>query len=295
MPPHRQKPARLEHHRINHITADSCLAILQYVMPKLAEEPCPAMEGHGIITCAGGRYLRMAYASISRVRELDPTIPVEIWHLPGEDMRGADRFSDLNVTFRDVGPAFGHEGAWVRDGWSAKSHAIKHTSFRNVMFLDADCAPLLVPSDMFETEEYWRTGLLLWPDCQNFNKGHIWPAMGLLPNSVTEHEAGQFLIDRQRQWNTLKLYCWMSGHQFFHDSCFGDKNLLGLAAKKLGMPYSQAPNGNWQPWGAEHLWFDGRPAFHHCMSPKRSPVEPPEYIGKLWREYDSLDQVAVPA
>lgn len=295
MPPTPRQNPRREIDRINSIDQDNCLAILNYVMPKLAEEPMPNYEGNGVVTVAGGRYLRMAFASLKRLRLLDPDIPIEVWHLPGEDMRGAERFEELNVTFRDVGPSFDHEGAWVRNGWSAKAHAIKHSGFRNVLFLDADSAPRKKPNEMFISPEFRSHGLLLWPDVANYNRNSIWPCMGLLYNSVPEHEAGQFLIDKQKAWEVLKLTTWMNGHEFFHDQAMGDRCLWGLAAAKLKYPFLTMPKAKWSEWGISHYWTDGKLAFEHVLAPKRDPVAPPEHIGKLWRLFDSMDISLQPA
>ena len=228
MPQIRLNP-RTPRHRINTISFESCLAILDWVIPELAAEPKPAMEGAGVVTVAGGRYLRYAFASITKLRELDPDIPVQIWHLPGEDLTGRELFDDLNVTWHDVGPAFEHEGAWVRSGWSAKAHAILHSGLRNVMFLDADCFPMLPPSEMFDSPEFRKFGLILFQDCAEHRNSGIWASMGLRANSFPDHEAGQFLIDCEKHLATLRLYCWMSGFEFFmKEANHGDKHLPGL-------------------------------------------------------------------
>jgi hypothetical protein len=288
---------RLDFHRVNSISSGNCLAVLNYVLPLLAQEACPGFEGYGIVTVAGAMYLQYAWASISMVRRLDPDIPVEVWHLPGEHITAAEHaaFEPLRVTWHNVGPSFEHEGAYQRTGWAAKAHAIKASRLRHVLFLDADCYPVKTPREMFESAQYLQAGLLLWRDiCDGYIQSYVWPAMGLLTGSVNEHEAGQFLFDKEKQWETLRLYCWMSGHRFFHDALFGDKNLPGIAAKKLCKPYIEAPLPKWIGYGIRHFWFDGSPAFIHAMGLKRGEGIPPPELAELFTEYDRLTIYAKP-
>lgn len=277
---------RRPYHRINRVDAGNCLASINFTIPLLAEEECPSYEGSGVITIAGGGYLRWAYATIKELRKRDRDVPVEIWHLPGEDIGNRDLFDEFNVSWHDVGPAFDHESTYLRTGWAAKAHAIKHSKLRNVMFLDADSVPRKRCTKLLESKEFQEYPILLWRDVAEYNSGMIWPALGLHFKSVNEHEAGQFLIDKVLAWKALQLYCWMSGHRYFHDACFGDKSLLGLSAAKLNVPYLEAPLPENLPWGIRHFWFDGKVFTDHSSHAKRGPVPTPADIQRMWEEYD---------
>jgi len=274
--------------RVNEVSEGTALSLLQWVMPQLAEDqPERIYEGTGVVMAAGGNYLRYAFASLSLLRELDPEIPIQIWLLKGETPDA--RFDPLNVEWKECEPAFAWEGSFLRTGWAAKALAVKHSPFRHVLLLDADCAPVRSPQDVFSTYAYRSTGLVLFPDVCNHTKSTFWPAVGLKYLAVPEHESGQLLIDKSRHWETLKLTMWMNCHKWFHESAFGDKNLWGVAATKLKIPFSTGDAPKWAGWGIEH-YLEGELAFLHTMDFKRSNDSSiaPENIRQLWDEYVSL-------
>ena len=50
------------------------------------------------------------------------------------------------------------------NGWEAKAYAILHCPFEEVLLLDADIVPVRDPSFLFDSDEYQRSGSVLWPD-----------------------------------------------------------------------------------------------------------------------------------
>lgn len=277
--------------RINVVTEGTCLAILNdVVIPNLSSTP-PAFEGTGVVTCAGGPYLRLAYASISKLREVNPNIPVQIWHLNNDEIRGAqERFKHLDVEFRNCEPLFESEVYRHRTGWSAKSVAVVHSPFRNCLFLDADAYPIVDPEKLFDHPDY-RDGFIAFPDgmqCRDSNR--IFNALGIkLTEDFTEWEAGQFLVNKSVHWKSVQLYAWMNKHGYlFHKLQHGEKDLLPLACMKLGEPFVTTKPPSWEGWGYQHYLSDGTPAFHHTLAPKRDRVLAPPDIEALWKEYDQL-------
>jgi len=288
MPPTPIFNPRSELFRVTSLTEENCYPIMQWAMQILAQEEYPGFDGIGVVIVAGGRYLKYAFGAVTKLRQLDPDIPVQIWHLPGEDISGQTRFERFgNVTFHDIGPVWNHECSWVRTGWSAKIHCIKACPFRHVMLLDADCFPFVPPMSIFDTEEFGNTGLMLWPDMMEHTKGSAWPCVGLKYKSVPEHESGQILIDKKRQWETIKLATWMASHHLFHDLFFGDKSLLGISAAKLGMPFYTCTGTEWQGSGMIHKAPNGIPAFSHQMDEKRGNDRVPKELRKLWNAFDN--------
>lgn len=256
----------------------------------LAEEkPEKEYKGTGVVMAAGGKYLRYAYASLSILRELDPEIPVQIWTLKGE--QPDSRFDHLNVEWVESEPYFEYECSYLRTGWASKCLAVKHSPFRHVLLLDADSAPVKAPADLFESYPYRSTGLVLFPDVAEHTHSGFWPSIGIRYKSVPEHEAGQVLIDKNRHWETLKLTMWMNCHKWFHDTAFGDKNLWGIAATKLKIPYSNGESPRWAGWGIEHF-LEGELAFQHLGEEKRNGRhrDAPTKISSLLDEYDFSNQ-----
>jgi len=288
MPPTPIFNPRSELFRVTSLTEENCYPIMQWAMPIIAQEEYPGFDGIGVVIVAGGKYLKYAFGAVTKLRQLDPDIPVQIWHLPGENISGQTRFDRFgNVTFHDIGPVWNHECSWVRTGWSAKMFAVKACSFRHVHVIDADCIPLHPPMRYFDSEEYGTTGMILFPDILDHNKGALWPCVGLKYKSVPEHESGQQFIDKKRAWEAIKLGCWMGSHHLFHDMALGDKNLFGLACAKLGIPFFTAPASINEPWGITQNWIDGKPAFMHVMHPKRSAAIAPKEVQRLWNSYEA--------
>jgi hypothetical protein len=287
MPPQPVQNPRRPWHRATELTANNALALLHWVMPQLAAEPMEPRDGTGVVMAAGGKYLRYAYASLNRLRDLDPHIRIQVWLLKGE--LPDRRFDPLRVEWRECEPFFTHEGSMLRTGWAAKALAVRHCGFRHVLLLDADSAPVMSPEELFASEAYRATGLVLWPDVANHTHGEFWASVGLKFGCVPEHEAGQVLIDAERQADVLKLCMWLNCHEYFHSSAFGDKNLWGIAAMKLKKPFVTADSAVWRGWGIEHF-LSGESAFLHVLANKREgwhPETPPD-IAELWNEYDRL-------
>lgn len=287
MPPAPVQNPRRPWHRLNDLTEGNALGAIQWVMPQLAEEPLPAFDGRGVVMAAGGKYLRYAYASLTKLRDLDPHIRIQVWLLRGE--QPDKRFDSLRVEWVECEPLFTHEGSQLRTGWAAKALAVLHSPFRHVLLLDADSAPVISPSELFASEAYRATGLVLWPDIRDHSANALWPCIGLKFKCCPEHEAGQLLIDKQRQWEVLKLTMWLNTHKFWFDCAFGDKNLWGLAATKLKRPFVTADPAVRHDWGIEHF-LNGEQAFLHTMDKKRSEsvLGTPIEIEELWYEYERL-------
>lgn len=280
---------RSELFRVNSISEESCLPILQWAMPIIAEELYPGFDGIGCVIVAGGKYLRTAYASVKCLREFDVDIPVQIWHLPNESIEGSELFDGLGVSFHDLGPVFDHEYSLVRTGWAGKMHAIKACPFRHVLLLDADCIPAQPPNNIFETDQYGENGLILWPDLLLHTLPSAWPCLGLKYQSIPEHESGQVMIDKERHWPTIKLATWMASHEIFHKLLFGDKNMLGVAATKVGLTFYTCQGTLWKSWGMEHMAPNGTLAFQHGMHVKRSQELPPKAAVKYLKEFDDYE------
>lgn len=283
------EPSAIE--RIGNVSEGTCLSILnEVVLPNLSPTP-PAFEGAGVVTCAGGSYLKLAYASISKLRELNKDVPVQIWHIGEAEIDGFERrFDHLNVEFRNVVPFFESDFYRSRTGWTSKAVAVMHSPFRHCLFIDADSYPLIDPIEIFAHQDY-REGLLVFPDgkvCRDSNR--IFNMLGLAySEDFWEWEAGQFLLDKVTHWKALQLYGWMSSHAYlFHNVLHGDKDTLPLAALKLGEKFITGNRPDWIDSGFMHKLTDDTLAFHHMLSPKRDPVPPPPDVQAYYDEWDNL-------
>lgn len=196
-------------------------------------------SGRGIVT-TGGRYqLGLAYAQLRLLRRLGCQLPVEVWVSTARDGAIAP---DALSAFRAHGARVLDLDAVVpplpalREGMTPEEHgtkpyllkqlAILSSSCEECLFLDADNAPALDPTFLFDMEEYTSTGLLLWPDFWHMAGGAaaIRSIFGL-PEDFSQSqpdrrtvESGQILVDKRRAWRILMLSTYMQIQTRFFDN-----------------------------------------------------------------------------
>ena len=153
-------------------------------------------------------------------------------------------------------------------GWALKSYAMLHSSFREVLFLDADNVPVSNPEYLFETPQFRQTGAIFWPDRKEGTTKDpriIWWTCGLRPPREPEFESGQIVLDKERTWRALRLAGWFNENcDFYYQYFHGDKETFHLAFRKLKQPYSLIPKSPWPLTGTlcQHD-FRGRRVFQH--------------------------------
>src|SRR6266540_1660934 len=99
--------------------------------------PYPSnLHGKGIVICAGGLgYLTCCWVAVHAIRRTGCHLPVQVWYV-GEELTEEIKteLGKLNVTcinFLDYADA-------PRSGYRLKPFAIINSSFKEVMYLDAD-------------------------------------------------------------------------------------------------------------------------------------------------------------
>ncbi len=270
--------------------------------------PMPPFEGKGIVMAAGGPFVPSAYVAVRLLRRDGVRLPIEIWHA-GEDEfpEWARRaFAPWNVSLRDVMPCCPGRPQSELRGWPIKPEALLHSSFRHVLFLDADCFPLRNPEMLLDSPEYAEYGALFWPD----NRYHrmvsgaaIWELTGLPFRGDPEFETGIFALDKQACWRELCLARWMNAHSsFWYDYVLGDKDTFYLAWRKLGRRFFLAPPcRRYQAVVTRHFWTDGAPIVDHRTGsskyglprrkgPFRVHLTPYKYRPSFKNLYDELMQ-----
>ncbi|MCZ8314316.1 hypothetical protein [Phreatobacter sp.] len=170
------------------------------------DSPQPADAGRGIVICAGGkRYFTCAWMLVSLLRHHGCRLPIELWHRgPGEIDRGmADLIATRGVDVRDLGELAGTALAATPE--ALRVAAIRASGFSQVMWMDADCAPLADPERLFDWPSYRDTGLLLFGDGTDLTADHpAWATLGLDPRSVAGVDAGLLLVDKTRRQDVLE-------------------------------------------------------------------------------------------
>ncbi|KAI8609741.1 mannosyltransferase putative-domain-containing protein [Chytriomyces sp. MP71] len=156
---------------------------------------------------------------------------------------------------------------WYQKVYLVKCLAILLSSFKEIIFLDADSIPLRDPTNLFSSSEsYNRTGAVFWPDYWLSNTPpKYWDILGLPHNSGENRgtfESGQMLVDKERVWEGLLLAVGFNLQPSIHyylptvGSCgSGDKETFAMALLTLGIPYFKVPHacgiiGGYKPDGA---------------------------------------------
>ena len=203
----------------------------------------PSFTGRGIVICGGGRkYFPCAWVCIQMLRRLGCQLPVQIWHLGPKEMEGEMKIllAALGVECVDALEVRKQRPARILNGWELKSYAILHSSFQEVLLLDADNVPVVNPEFLFETPEFKAAGAIFWPDYRRLGpERSIWKICGVDYRSEPEVESGQILVSKERCWRELCLTLWMNEHSdFFYKHIHGDKDTFHLAWRKLRRAYA---------------------------------------------------------
>ncbi|KAI1637745.1 glycosyltransferase family 71 protein [Biscogniauxia mediterranea] len=184
--------------------------------------------GRGIVLTAGDNQAPWLLTTIYSFRQLGCTLPIEVMYL-GESDLGEDYRSDLEalpgVTTRDISAMVNDEG-WKLAGWAVKPFAILLSSFREVIFIDADSLFFRDPAVLFEDPEYRRTGALFFRD-RVFEPGSKKDFLKqIMPRPVPKlakqspwwtgesshaQESGVVVVDKWRHFMALLLVCRFNG------------------------------------------------------------------------------------
>jgi len=212
---------------------------------QLADNPYPAdrYAGRGIVIAAGGpKYSTCAYVAVRALRHVGCRLPIEIWYRGiGEYLAPLEAITEpLGCRWVDayeVRKQFPHRRL---NGFELKPYAIQHSSFEEVMFLDADNVVCRDPTYLFECQEYRDAGTCLWPD---YNKlaptRHAWQYFGVGYRDEWEVESGQVVIDKRRAWAALLLCHWYGERsEITWKHVYGDKELFHLCWRAIGQPYA---------------------------------------------------------
>jgi GT2 family glycosyltransferase len=257
-----------------------------------AAPPYPAdrYSGDGVVMLGGGNYWTSTYVSLRMLRESGCTLPVQLWYFEHADEMPAARqklLEPLGVECVPVERA--HHLRPFRGplgGWQAKALAVLDCPFRRVLYLDADCYPVVNPEYLLGHHQFLAKGALFWPDGE-FDKlpERTWKVFGLQYHDEAAFESGQFLIDKQKWWRAALLAWHYNDHSdyYYHWAgnrdpariIYGDKDTWHMAAWVADQPYGVLTNFCHHNNEA-YLHHDdqNRLVFvHRCRSKMRRPRE----------------------
>ena len=234
-------------------------------------------DGRGIVITGGGRYFVSAYVTIRVIRHVGCTLPIELWYLDGEmDDEMIDMVAEHGGTCHNAselarGTNYFLDHWWK--GWQLKAFALLHSSFREVLMLDADCYPVRDPSFVFDWPEYHRTGAIIWPDVGASAK--LFPktaakVLGVPQFTEGAAESGQLVANKERVWQALCLAKHFNADaRFIYKIIYGDKDTFPVALHRIGLPYSRmSPNCKMNGPGIHQLDERGAVLFNHRIHDK---------------------------
>lgn len=248
--------------------------------------PCPRRYcGRGVVIAGGGRYFPAAYVTVRVLRHVGCALPIELWHLAGEvnaAMRRSLRPFGVRCVNADMvarrHPFRFCEGHWWK-GWQLKPYAIVHSSFREVLFLDADCYPARDPTFLFDWPGYRERGSVFWPDIEasrGLFSPEVWALFGVAPQECMPFESGQLLVDKRRCWRELSLALHYNAHaDFMYRILWGDKDTFLIAWRRLGREYGMMwPSSGWDTHTILQYDDHGEPLFlHRCRDKWRLELD----------------------
>ncbi|KAF3920962.1 hypothetical protein ABW20_dc0109486 [Dactylellina cionopaga] len=216
--------------------------------------------GRGIVLSAGNRQAPYLLTSIPVLRMLGCNLPIEIMYVGDNDLNKSYRskFELLEgVATRNLAGMINAQG-WVLGGWGAKPFAILMSSFREVIFIDADSLFFKNPERLFDDESYKTTGALFFKDrilypqdkkdwleqimptiSDTTRQSRFWTGL-----SAHMQESGVIVVDKWRHFVALLFVTRMNGPDRdgdkakgtigVYDMVYGDKETFWVGWELVG-------------------------------------------------------------
>ena len=121
-------------------------------------------EGRGIVMLAGGKYSEFAATALGMLREVGSQLPVEVWIKDrSEETPGwCEELEQEGMACRRLQDYMDMSILPMPYQW--KVFTILFSSFKEIIFLDADDMPIRNPDVIFDSAVYRENGAILWPD-----------------------------------------------------------------------------------------------------------------------------------
>ncbi|KAJ3099278.1 hypothetical protein HDU97_003296 [Phlyctochytrium planicorne] len=221
-------------------------------------------SGRGLVLSTGKYHFELAINLLVSLRTvLNSTIPVEVWYAGPDDLE-AEQLEMLETikgvkTF-DIYEVFGSE-AKLLEGWAIKPFAMLASTFKEVIFVDADVLFLQDPYMLFDRSQiFQRFGQLFFQDRTIGGENPEW-FTSWVPNpsnyaktrrylreiSVHEMESGVVLIDKGRSsvLHAMLAVCKLNSQTERDLNTYiyvhGDKETFWMGWEMMRVPWAFAP------------------------------------------------------
>ncbi|KAF4315701.1 hypothetical protein BBI17_008840 [Phytophthora kernoviae] len=205
----------------------------------------------GVVMVMYPRLIDSVYATVRLLRSYNCSLPVELWYLESE--MGASPLDDsrvLQILVKEYSPISLRGIADVTiGGFNSKVFALAHSALDQVLFLDADNAPVKDPTYLFSDPKFVETGALFWPDFWHPNhtlfnvkaESLVWELVNTPFVDMLEQESGQLLIDRRRSAVAMEVVQFLAlrkpDHLNLLKLLYGDKDIFRVAWLKTKTPF----------------------------------------------------------
>lgn len=208
--------------------------------------PSEKYQGRGIVMSAGGvcktygqevSYFQQAYSSSYLLRRTGCKLPLEWWFLKDELTDEIKQYAkNVGATCIDAHKLGIQDTMRIPKGWQFKIYAILNSSFKEIIYLDADNICATDPSYLFEEDDYKRTGAVFWGDNPNHWSGRITPDIADrvgLPNITgsIDFETGQMVLDKRKCYQALHIVKHLADHAEYWGGCNGESQGLWYGDK----------------------------------------------------------------
>lgn len=234
-----------------HVTGDMIALAKKQIdqyMAKIPQYDVSKYSGRGIVMIAGGaKYIPCAYVNVKMIRSNGCTLPIELWYIGAYEMDDTAKalFAGMAVTFVDCMDKLAEVSSRRIGGWEMNPYSIIHSSFQEVVFLDADNVPLIDVETMFDWPGYQNTGAVFWPDYNRLpDRRSIWKLLQIPYQDESEFESGQIVVDKRKCWKELHLtMCLNEYSDTYYRHVWGDKETYHMAWRYLQREYTMVPHG----------------------------------------------------
>ncbi|KAK5692694.1 hypothetical protein LTR17_025350 [Elasticomyces elasticus] len=210
--------------------------------------------GRGLVVSVGDDQVPFVSTSIQAFRKLGCTLPIEVMYLGDEDLAPdlRDQLERLpDVITRDMSRMVKDEGWEVKgkyDCWAAKPWAILYSSFKEAIFVDGDVLFFADPTNLFEDQQYQRTGALFFKDRIMAPESKRKWLRKVLPKPISDkarqtrywtgesghmQESGVVVVDKWRHFVPLLLTTRLNGIDRDGDADAGQKGVYDMVYGKL--------------------------------------------------------------
>lgn len=205
--------------------------------------------GRGIVLTAGSGHAPHLKTLVASLRDVGCGLPVEVMFLDDTDLDATTQ-AELEaldgVITREIWPMVDDRG-WKLAGWALKPFAILFSSFREVIFIDADSFFFHNPERLFDDPDYAKTGALFFRDRSLYKESKKAWLQKLIPGPVSAQakesrlwtgesghmqESGVIVVDKFRHFMALLVVCRMNGPERNGDKANGIVGVYDLVYGK---------------------------------------------------------------